>query len=103
MGQVGQKWGVPQWGNGAAAYKAAPPTPVARDGAVMTPPRGRIVQHGGWLPYLEKLGIEARNAQNWMTLAGYLEKNETRADVSFLPPPAPTLADAGIDKRPRAS
>lgn len=83
----------------------------------------RGIKHGGWLPYLEKLGIEPRNAQNWMALAGHVEsKNETRPDVSHLPdvghvedsksqtqpsvcdlPDVPTLRDAGIDKRPRKS
>ena len=56
----------------------------------------------GWLPYLEKLGIEERTARNWMTLAGYSDSiSETSRSVSDFT--APTLADAGIDKRPRAS
>lgn len=60
------------------------------------------IKHGGWLPYLEKIGIEERSARNWMALAGYAEsKSETLASVSDLPTPVPTLADAGIDKRPR--
>lgn len=60
----------------------------------------RGVKHGGWSPYLAKLGIEERSARNWMSLAGYAEsKTETDGRVSDLP--APTLADAGIDKRPR--
>lgn len=62
------------------------------------------VKHGGWLPYLEKLGIEARNAQRWMELSGYVEssKYDTSQNVSYLNE-TPTLADAGIDKRPRKS
>lgn len=58
----------------------------------------RGIKHGGWLPYLEKLGIEARTATNWMRESGYLEsKSESSADDSDL---SPRIA-AGIDKRPR--
>ncbi len=64
----------------------------------------KAVTHGTWLPRLERMGIDPRNAQNWMGLAGHVSKNET---VSFLAEspslPAPTFRDAGIDKRPRKS
>lgn len=33
----------------------------------------RTIKHGGWLPYLAKLGIEPRRAQEWMQLAGWVE------------------------------
>lgn len=58
------------------------------------------IKHGGWLPYLEKLGIGEDSARRWMALAGFVEttKSSTDEDVRDL---APTLADAGIDKRPR--
>jgi hypothetical protein len=61
------------------------------------------IKHGGWLPYLEKLGITPDSASRWMALAGYVEeqiKNRTDTDVRNFND-APTLADAGIDKRPR--
>lgn len=60
------------------------------------------IKHGGWLPYLEKLGIESQRASEWMRLAGHVEapsKSPTFSNGGNLP--APTLADAGIDKRPR--
>lgn len=56
------------------------------------------IKHGGWLPYLEKLGIEQRTASNWMREAGYLEgKSESSGNDSDLNP----RVAAGIDKRPR--
>lgn len=64
----------------------------------------RGVKHGGWLPYLEKLGIEDRRAREWMQLAGWVDsKSAASGNVADLLAPAPTLADAGIDKRPRKS
>ena len=60
-----------------------------------------VTKHGGWLPYLEKLGIEKQRASEWMRLAGFVEtefKSPTSANDGHL---MPTLADAGIDKRPR--
>lgn len=62
----------------------------------------RGIRHGGWLPYLEKLGIDRQRASEWMRLAGHIEeqpKCPTSANGGHLA--APTLADAGIDKRPR--
>jgi hypothetical protein len=55
----------------------------------------RACKHGDWLPYLAKLGIEPRSAQNWMAIAGFMEaKSETQPSVSYLPdaPPSPTPA-----------
>jgi hypothetical protein len=61
----------------------------------------RVTKHGGWLPYLEKCGIDERRAREWMQLAGWVEsKSATCANAADLPD-APTLAEAGIDKRPR--
>lgn len=63
----------------------------------------REIPHGGWLPYLEKLGIDKSTASNWMALAGYADAQSqipSTPDVRNLPD-APTLADAGIDRRPR--
>lgn len=60
----------------------------------------RGVKHGGWLSYLEKLGIEPRTATNWMREAGYVDgeaKSESPANDSDLNP----RVAAGIDKRPR--
>lgn len=60
----------------------------------------RVTKRGGWQPYLDKCGIEERTARNWMALAGWVEeKTETGTPVSDIS--TPTLADAGIDKRPR--
>jgi hypothetical protein len=60
----------------------------------------RAVKHGQWLPWLERMGIEQQRASEWMRLAGHVEsKLPTSANGGNLP--APTLADAGIDKRPR--
>lgn len=62
----------------------------------------RSVKHGEWLPRLEKLGIAQQSASNWMRLAGFDDsqsKSPASGHVGNLP--APTLADAGIDKRPR--
>lgn len=57
-------------------------------------------KHGAWLPYLEKCGIDRFRATEWMRLAGRVdEKCAASPNVEHLP--APTLADAGIDKRPR--
>lgn len=55
------------------------------------------VKHGGWLPFLEKLGIAARTAQEWMVEAGFLEesKNAANQDAAHLP----SRIAAGIDKR----
>ena len=56
----------------------------------------------GWGDFLRDQGIEERSARNWMALAGYAEEiSETDADVSEIPARVPTLAEAGIDKRPR--
>lgn len=71
----------------------------------------KAIKHGGWLPYLEKLGIEARTASNWMREAGFVEefKSESRSNDSDLPKRAldsfrlNTRVAAGIDKRPRKS
>lgn len=59
----------------------------------------RGIRHGGWLPYLEKLGIAARTAQEWMAEAGYMDgaKNAANQDAAHLP----SRVAAGIDKRPR--
>src|SRR5690606_28452782 len=55
------------------------------------------------LPYLEKLGIDDRRAREWMKLAGWVEsKSAASGNVADLND-APTLAEAGIDKRPRKS
>lgn len=63
----------------------------------------RGCKHGEWLPLLERCGIQERTARRWMELAGWVEsKSDTDGDVSDLPA-APTLRDAGIDKRPRKS
>lgn len=62
----------------------------------------RVTKHGGWLPYLEKIGISDQSARNWMALAGHVEgKSKTGGDVLDLK--TPTLADAGRDSRPRKS
>ena len=62
----------------------------------------RGCRHGEWLPLLERCGIDKSTAARWMQLAGFVEtKLLTDSDVSNLP--APTLRDAGIDKRPRKS
>lgn len=69
--------------------------------------RSGKIKHGGWLPYLEKLGIESQRASEWMRLAGYQDstsKSPTSSNGGNLPAvswDSPTLADAGIDKRPR--
>ncbi len=78
----------------------------------------RGVKHGQWLPYLEKLGIDRQRANEWMRLAGFVEEQpkcpafENVGHLSSTPTsgfrtsldaPAPTLRDAGIDKRPRKS
>lgn len=56
------------------------------------------VKHGGWLPYLEKLGIAERTARVWMQEAGYLDgKSAADSDAADLNP----RVAAGIDKRPR--
>ncbi len=63
----------------------------------------RGIKHGGWLPYLEALGIGEDSARRWMSLAGFVEqqsKSSTPESVRDLNP-ATTLAAAGIDKRPR--
>lgn len=59
----------------------------------------RVTPRGGWMPFLEKQGIEARNATNWMREAGYVDgKSESSsAHDSDLNP----RVAAGIDKRPR--
>lgn len=65
----------------------------------------RGIKHGGWGPYLERLGIERQRANEWMRLAGYVEeqaKCPTSTNAGHLND-APTLAEAGIDKRPRKS
>lgn len=63
----------------------------------------RVIKHGGWLPYLAKIGIDQQRASEWMRLAGHVEsKLPTSPNVGDLNN-APTLADAGIDKRPRKS
>ena len=33
----------------------------------------RGIKHGGWLPFLEKLGIADRTAREWMQEAGHIE------------------------------
>lgn len=45
----------------------------------------RGIKHGGWLPYLEKLGIGERSARDWMALAGHVEtKSEPNQNGSDL-------------------
>lgn len=67
----------------------------------------RGIKHGGWEPYLLKLGIESQRASEWMRLAGHAEtKSPASPHVGDLvsrqvPGNVPTLRDAGIDKRPR--
>jgi len=58
----------------------------------------RAVKHGQWLPWLAKIGIGEDSARRWMALAGFME---SRTSESVRDMPAPTLAAAGIDKRPR--
>ena len=62
----------------------------------------RAVKHGQWLPFLERLGVTKQRASEWMRIAGFVEdetKSPTSASGGHLNPP--TLADAGIDRRPR--
>jgi hypothetical protein len=47
----------------------------------------KAVKHGQWLPWLERQGIAARNAQNWMALAGHVSKNESTPSDSYLTTP----------------
>lgn len=60
----------------------------------------RGVRHGGWLPYVERLGIAERTAQVWMQEAGYVAtKSAASPDAADIP----ARVAAGIDKRPRKS
>lgn len=55
----------------------------------------------GWGEFLEREGISQDSALRYMQLAGYAEEfSRTEEDVRENSP-APTYADAGIDKRPR--
>lgn len=62
-----------------------------------------------WGEWLLDQGIEERRAREWMQIAGYVESlaaekvPATFSDVAGTPTPAPTLREAGIDKRPRKS
>lgn len=48
--------------------------------------RSKKIAHGGWLPYLEKLGINERSAREWMALAGHVEtKSEPNQNGADLP------------------
>ncbi|MGE0403293.1 MAG: DNA N-6-adenine-methyltransferase [Kofleriaceae bacterium] len=59
------------------------------------------IKRGGWEPYLEKLGISSQRASEWMRLAGFVDSQSPSLLDGGELPDAPTLADAGIDKRPR--
>jgi hypothetical protein len=50
----------------------------------MTPPAHCRIGpvHGGWLPYLEKLGIGDQSARDWMRLAGHLEDSKSQPSQS---------------------
>ena len=62
--------------------------------------KGRM-EHGGWLPYLETIGIAARTAQNYMRLAANAKHvshlgGSVRASLDAmkgLPAPHPRLAE----------
>ncbi len=55
-------------------------------------------KRGTWLPFLEKHGIDERNARNWMALAGYVEITEPNGNGSDIPTRREV---AGIDKPTR--
>ena len=61
----------------------------------------------GWGEALAKIGIDQRTAHRYMELAGYVEQvSDTESEISdrdIKPEKVPTYAEAGIDKRPRAS
>lgn len=63
----------------------------------------RGIRHGGWLPYLEKLGIPQQTANAWMREAGFIEeqsKSPASANAGDLGTRSARV-EAGIDKRPR--
>jgi hypothetical protein len=64
----------------------------------------KSIKRGTWIAKLEEWGIDRFRAHEWMRLAGYVEEQEKCAaspDVEHLNAKLPTLADVGIDKRPR--
>lgn len=62
--------------------------------------RAACVTHGGWEPYLAKLGITSQRASEWMRLAGHVEaKSPTSSNAGDLTN-APTLAEATGDREP---
>ncbi|MCX5748254.1 MAG: hypothetical protein NT062_37860 [Proteobacteria bacterium] len=52
----------------------------------------------GWGDMLTTAGIDQQRASDYMRLAGFVEVSPTFQNVGET---SPTLADAGIDKRPR--
>lgn len=60
----------------------------------------RGIKHGGWLPYIEKLGIPQQTANAWMREAGFLDE-QAKSPASEHAGDLPTRVAAGIDKRPR--
>ncbi len=61
-------------------------------------------RHGEWLPALARAGVAQQRSSECMRVIGHVEeisKLPTSANVGDLK--APTLRDAGIDKRPRKS
>lgn len=60
----------------------------------------RNIKHGGWLPYLEKLGVARQRAHEWMTEAGFVD-DESKCPPNGNAGHSSTRVAAGIDKRPR--
>lgn len=54
----------------------------------------------GWGELLERHGISSQRASEWMRLAGYVDEVIPPSDGEI---EVPTMREAGIDKRPRAS
>lgn len=48
------------------------------------------IKHGGWLPYLEKLGIGDQSARDWMRLAGWVEGSKSQPSTNGLDLAIPT-------------
>ena len=59
----------------------------------------RGIKHGGWLPYLEKLGIEPRTAQKWMSELEF--KYESKANGSHSDDDEEDERDDEPEARPR--
>lgn len=60
----------------------------------------RGIKHGGWLGYIEKLGIPQQTANAWMREAGFLDE-QAKSPPSEHAGDLPLRVAAGIDKRPR--